>query len=156
MSLVTEDSTLYLIADDHEPLNKELAPLVAKTACTGLQRREREGNRAHRKAVAEAGDDYGSRPLWKRHLELGSCTAQRSGNGVSGRSAKSRCPYECSLFSRRPLVGIAKHPDARYDSEAEFLIEKADACRVTPCESIDSLCSLRHDGTIRMKKSASL
>ena len=60
MSLLTEDGKLYLIAGDHEPLNKELAPLAAKTACTGQLRREREGESAHRKAVAEAGDDYGS------------------------------------------------------------------------------------------------
>ena len=31
MSLLTEDGKLYLIADDHEPLNQELAPLAAKT-----------------------------------------------------------------------------------------------------------------------------
>lgn len=43
MSLLTEDGTLYLIAGDHEPLNKELAPLAAKTACTDQQRRDREG-----------------------------------------------------------------------------------------------------------------
>lgn len=35
MSLLTEDGTLNLIAGDHEPLNKELAPLAAKPACTG-------------------------------------------------------------------------------------------------------------------------
>lgn len=31
MSLLTEDGKLYLIAGDHEPLNKELAPLAAKS-----------------------------------------------------------------------------------------------------------------------------
>jgi hypothetical protein len=31
VSLLTEDGKLYLIAGDHEPLNKELAPLAAKT-----------------------------------------------------------------------------------------------------------------------------
>lgn len=122
MSLLTEDGTLYLIAGDHEPLNKELAPLVAKTACTGQQRRDREGESAHRQAVAEAGDDYGSVSCFgnetptaeriqmkKRKIIIG-LLAWRSASGDSRSYRQRRALYIPPMSAETPSARLMSAP----------------------------------------------